>query len=84
MSFKLSSQSFNDGDYLPAVYILSKDYGFGCVAGDHSPHLAWSGAPSGTALPSLLRSGRADRRRVWHWLVVNIAATVRCRSMPAI
>src|ERR1700675_4105766 len=48
MFFKISSQSFRDGDYLPEVHILSKDFGFGCAGGNQSPHLAWSGAPSGT------------------------------------
>jgi phosphatidylethanolamine-binding protein (PEBP) family uncharacterized protein len=61
MSFKLSSQSFNDGDYLPEVYILSKDYGFGCAGGDHSPHLAWSGAPSGTKSFAVTASIRTRR-----------------------
>ena len=27
MSFKLSSQSFRDGDYLAEAHILSKDFG---------------------------------------------------------
>jgi Raf kinase inhibitor-like YbhB/YbcL family protein len=67
MSFKLTSQSFRDGDYIPDAHILSKDFGFGCAGGNQSPHLSWSGAPSGTNAPT--GSG------FWHWLVVNIPAT---------
>ena len=48
MSFKVTSSSFKDGDYLGAEHILSADFGFGCAGGNKSPHLAWSGAPAGT------------------------------------
>jgi Raf kinase inhibitor-like YbhB/YbcL family protein len=61
MPLTLSSQSFRDGDYLPEAHILSKDFGFGCAGGNQSPHLTWSGAPTGSGF--------------WHWLVVNIPVT---------
>jgi phosphatidylethanolamine-binding protein (PEBP) family uncharacterized protein len=48
MTFKVVSDSFADGDYLPGDHILSADFGFGCAGGNRSPHLKWSGAPAGT------------------------------------
>ena len=48
MAFTVRSDSFKDGDYLAKDHILSADYGFGCEGGNKSPHLAWSGAPTGT------------------------------------
>ena len=37
MTFKLTSQSFRDGDYLDQKHILSKEFGFGCAGGNQSP-----------------------------------------------
>ena len=48
MTFKVTSNSFKDGDYLALDHILSQDFGFGCAGGNKSPHLSWSGAPEGT------------------------------------
>src|SRR3977135_1634554 len=48
MTFTVTSKSFRDGDSLGADFILSADFGFGCAGGNKSPHLAWSGAPTGT------------------------------------
>ena len=39
MTFKVTSDSFKDGDYLAKDYILSSDFGFGCAGGNQSPHL---------------------------------------------
>jgi phosphatidylethanolamine-binding protein (PEBP) family uncharacterized protein len=44
---KLTSDSFDDGDYLGSAHVLSADYGFGCAGGNQSPHLRWEGAPAG-------------------------------------
>ena len=38
MAFKVTSDSFKDGDYLPKDLILSSDFGFGCAGGNKSPH----------------------------------------------
>jgi Raf kinase inhibitor-like YbhB/YbcL family protein len=78
MSFKLTSQSFRDGDYLADVHILSKDFGFGCAGGNRSPHLAWSDAPSGTKsfAVTCFDPDAPTGSGFWHWLVVNIPATV--------
>ena len=77
MSFKLSSQSFRDGDYLAEAHILSKDFGFGCAGGNQSPHLTWSGAPSGTKsfAVTCYDPDAPTGSGFWHWLVVNIPAT---------
>ncbi|MFZ2155152.1 MAG: YbhB/YbcL family Raf kinase inhibitor-like protein [Bradyrhizobium sp.] len=77
MSFKLSSQSFRDGDYLSEAHILSKDFGFGCAGGNQSPHLTWSGAPGGTKsfAVTCFDPDAPTGSGFWHWLVVNIPAT---------
>jgi Raf kinase inhibitor-like YbhB/YbcL family protein len=77
MSFKLTSQSFRDGDYLPEAHILSKDFGFGCAGGNQSPHLVWSDAPAGTKsfAVTCFDPDAPTGSGFWHWLVVNIPAT---------
>ena len=77
MSLKLSSQSFRDGDYLPEAHILSKDFGFGCAGGNQSPHLTWSGAPSGTKsfAVTCYDPDAPTGSGFWHWLVVNVPVT---------
>jgi Raf kinase inhibitor-like YbhB/YbcL family protein len=67
MVFTVDSSSFKDGDYLPNEFLLSAKFGFGCAGGNKSPHLKWSAAPDGDAPTG---SG------FWHWLVVNIPASV--------
>jgi hypothetical protein len=51
MSFKVTSTSFKDGDYLGADHILSADFGFGCAGGNRSPHLAWAAGKDEAADP---------------------------------
>ena len=76
MTFKLASQSFQDGDYLGQAHILSQDFGFGCAGGNQSPHLSWSGAPAGTKSFALTcyDPDAPTGSGFWHWLVVNIPA----------
>jgi Raf kinase inhibitor-like YbhB/YbcL family protein len=78
MSFKLTSQSFKDGDYLASAHILSKDFGFGCAGGNQSPQLSWSGAPSDTKSYALtcFDPDAPTGSGFWHWLIVNIPANV--------
>ena len=78
MAFTVSSKSFKDGDYLPKDFILSADFGFGCAGGNQSPHLAWSGAPSGTKsfAVTCYDPDAPTGSGFWHWLVVNIPANV--------
>jgi Raf kinase inhibitor-like YbhB/YbcL family protein len=77
MSFKLTSQSFKDGDYLANIHILSKEFGFGCAGGNQSPQLSWSGAPSDTKSFALtcFDPDAPTGSGFWHWLIVNIPAT---------
>src|SRR5207248_11161734 len=74
MPFKIVSNSLKDGDYLAADHILSADFGFGCAGANKSPHLAWSGAPSGTKSYSVtcFDPDAPTGSGFWHWLVVNI------------
>ena len=74
MAFTLTSNSFKDGDYLPAEFILSADFGFGCAGGNKSPHLKWAGAPAGTKsfAVTCYDPDAPTGSGFWHWLVVNI------------
>ena len=78
MAFAVSSNSFKDGDYLAKTHILSEDFGFGCVGGNISPHLKWSGAPAGTKsfAVTCYDPDAPTGSGFWHWLVVNIPANV--------
>jgi Raf kinase inhibitor-like YbhB/YbcL family protein len=78
MAFKVTSDSFKDGDYLPKDHILSADFGFGCAGGNRSPHLKWSGAPDGTKSYAITcyDPDAPTGSGFWHWLVVNIPANV--------
>src|ERR1700720_2815958 len=78
MEFTVRSDSFKDGDYLTKDHILSKDYGFGCEGGNKSPHLAWSGAPTGTKsfAVTCFDPDAPTGSGFWHWLVVNVPPEV--------
>jgi Raf kinase inhibitor-like YbhB/YbcL family protein len=78
MAFKVTSNSFRDGDYLAADHILSADFGFGCSGGNRSPHLAWSSAPAGTKsfAVTCFDPDAPTGSGFWHWLVVNIPPQV--------
>ncbi|MGI9149257.1 MAG: YbhB/YbcL family Raf kinase inhibitor-like protein [Chloroflexota bacterium] len=75
---ELTSSSFNDGDYLALEHVLSAEYGFGCMGGNVSPHLAWAGAPDGTHSFALtcFDPDAPTGSGFWHWVVVNIPAEV--------
>lgn len=74
----LRSNSFKDGDYLAMDHVLSADYNFGCGGGNLSPHLAWSGAPDGTRSFAVTAydPDAPTGSGFWHWVVVNIPASV--------
>jgi Raf kinase inhibitor-like YbhB/YbcL family protein len=78
MTFKVVSDSFADGDYLPKDHILSADFGFGCAGGNRSPHLKWSNAPAGTKSFAITcyDPDAPTGSGFWHWLVVNIPPDV--------
>ena len=85
MAFKVTSNSFRDGDYLGADHILSADFGFGCAGGNKSPQLAWSGAPAGTKsfAVTCFDPDAPTGSGFWHWLVVNIPANVTELALDA-
>jgi Raf kinase inhibitor-like YbhB/YbcL family protein len=78
MTFKVTSNSFKDGDYLARDHVLSADFGFGCAGGNVSPHLTWSGAPAGTKsfAVSCYDPDAPTGSGFWHWVVCNIPANV--------
>jgi Raf kinase inhibitor-like YbhB/YbcL family protein len=75
---KVTSNSFEDGDYLAQDHILSADYGFGCAGGNRSPHLKWQGVPPGTKSFAVLcfDPDAPTGSGFWHWVVVNIPPNV--------
>jgi len=50
---------------------------FGCVGGDRSPSLAWSGAPSGAKsfVVSLFDPDAPTGHGFWHWAIFDIPAS---------
>lgn len=78
MVFKVTSDSFNDGDYLKMTHVVSEDAGFGCAGENKSPHLKWSGPPAGTKsfAVTCYDPDAPTGSGFWHWLVVNIPADV--------
>ena len=81
----LTSESFNDGDYLASDHILSEAYGFGCAGGNLSPQLSWSGAPEGAGSFALtcFDPDAPTGSGFWHWVVVNIPANVTSLALGA-
>lgn len=78
MALTLRSDSFDDGDYLPEEHVMSEQYGFGCSGGNVSPALSWSGAPAETKsfAVTCFDPDAPTGSGFWHWLVVNIPASV--------
>jgi Raf kinase inhibitor-like YbhB/YbcL family protein len=85
MTFTVRSNSFNDGDYLAKTHILSAAFGFGCEGDNQSPHLAWSGAPTGTKsfAVTCFDPDAPTGSGFWHWLVVNIPPSVTELALDA-
>ena len=81
----LTSESFNDGDYLANDHVLSEAYGFGCAGGNRSPQLSWSGAPEGARSFALtcFDPDAPTGSGFWHWVVVNSPANVTSLALGA-
>jgi phosphatidylethanolamine-binding protein (PEBP) family uncharacterized protein len=66
--FVLTSPAFVDGGTLPVVYT--------CDGAGHSPPLAWTGAPEGTAQFAVLMTTLANDGLKWNWVLYGIPAGV--------
>jgi hypothetical protein len=75
-SFRLSSPDIKPNGTIAAEQVFN---GFGCTGGNVSPALAWSGAPKETKGFALLvhdPDAPTGGAGWWHWLVINIPASV--------
>jgi len=74
-TFKLSSQDIADGEFMSKTQEFN---GFGCVGGDLSPQLKWSGAPKGTKSFAITAydPDAPTGSGWWHWQIVNIPHNV--------
>jgi Raf kinase inhibitor-like YbhB/YbcL family protein len=65
--FRLTSPAFNPGGPIPTD--------FSCTAGDHSPALAWTGAPAETkSFALIVEDPDAPMGTFVHWVVINLPA----------
>ncbi|OGK78575.1 MAG: phosphatidylethanolamine-binding protein [Candidatus Rokubacteria bacterium GWA2_70_23] len=74
--FKLTSPDIKPNGVIAEEQVFN---GFGCSGKNASPALAWSGAPKGTkSLALLVHDPDAPTGGAgwWHWLAVNIPASV--------
>ncbi len=83
--FILTSDSFNDSEFLGADHILSEDFGFGCAGGNQSPQLAWGEPPAGTEsfAVTCFDPDAPTGSGFWHWVVVNIPKDCRELALGA-
>jgi Raf kinase inhibitor-like protein, YbhB/YbcL family len=77
--FKLTSPTLTDGGVVPMVHVYN---GMGYHGQNHSPALAWNGAPAGTKSFAITchdpDAPSPDAPRPggwWHWLAFDIPAT---------
>lgn len=73
--FTLTSPQLVSGNGFKQEQVLN---GFGCKGGNISPELHWSGEPEGTKsfAVTIYDPDAPTGSGWWHWLVVNIPATV--------
>lgn len=71
MEFKITSNSFKNGNVLPMEQVLNAH---GCTGGNISPDLKWENAPINTAEFALIvHDPDAPVQNGWyHWIVLNI------------
>ena len=80
MTFRLWSNDLKEGGTLPEAQVLN---GMGYTGGNRSPHLAWEGAPEGTKsfVITLYDPDAPTGSGWWHWVVINVPASVK--ELPA-
>jgi hypothetical protein len=75
-AFELTSPDIKPGGRIAEEQVFN---GFGCSGQNISPALRWSGAPAGTRSFALLvhdPDAPTGGAGWWHWVVINIPATV--------
>jgi Raf kinase inhibitor-like YbhB/YbcL family protein len=76
MTFRPWSNDIAEGKRLPEAQVFN---GMGYSGGNISPHLAWDGEPAGTRsfVVTMFDPDAPTGSGWWHWVVVNIPATVK-------
>jgi Raf kinase inhibitor-like YbhB/YbcL family protein len=75
-AFELSSPDIKPGKPMPNRHVFN---GMGCKGENISPALEWSGAPEGTKSFALMvhdPDANTGGAGIWHWVAINIPATV--------
>ena len=77
--FKLESPDVGPDKSLAQDFVYK---GYGCTGENHSPALAWSGAPAGTKsyAVTLFDPDAMQGKGFWHWLIFDIPATTTSLS----
>ncbi len=75
-AFTITSTDIGDNQPLKSSQVYR---GFGCEGGNRSPQIEWSGAPAGTRSFALTMydPDAPTGSGWWHWVVVDIPASVR-------
>ena len=75
-AFRLSSADFRPGEALATKFTANV---MGCKGGNISPALNWENPPAGTKSFALMvhdPDANTGGAGIWHWVVINIPATV--------
>jgi Raf kinase inhibitor-like YbhB/YbcL family protein len=76
-AFELNSPDLPAGQRIPEMFVYT---GFGCSGQNLSPALTWTDPPEGTRSFALMvhdPDAPTGGAGIWHWVVINIPATVR-------
>lgn len=79
-AFELSSPDMKPGEPIADKFTFN---GMGCKGGNVSPALTWSNAPAGTKSYALMvhdPDAPTGGAGIWHWVVINIPATITSLS----